>query len=364
MEKMKAAIYYGAGDVRIEKVERPRARAEGVVLKVRACGICDIMDLDQWKRGPSGKVPPYRFGHEYAGEVVEVGSKVTMYQVGDRVAAFPIFSPCYKCESCLIGDYWRCINWTRGIQYWAFAEYLEIPFVTSASSVKVPDTLSFHDLTFIEPLQLAAGVGEKGKAGDTVVVQGQDLLGLGIVVKLKEREAKVISSDISKKRIDASREIGADVVIDAINEDVVQVVMKETSGEGADVVIVNDPRPAGLSQAISAVKRGGTIWLVMYHSPFKFASSLPPMIDLWTSPAAHYVEPPVAFNPVLLNMQCCYGTFTESRVSRFLQAVELVKSRKITAEKYVTHVFPLDKIKEALEVASNPHECIKVVVEP
>jgi len=95
-------------------------------------------------------------------------------------------------------------------------------------------------------------------------------MGLGTVAKMKERGVKVITSDVSKKRLKAAGEVGADVLIDSINQDVVSVVMKETKGRGADVVIVIDTRPVALMQSIAAVRRAGTIWLAgYYYSPFK-----------------------------------------------------------------------------------------------
>lgn len=361
---MKAAFYYGPGDIKIHEVEIPKARAEGVVLRIRACGICDIMDLQQWLYGPmGGRTPPYRFGHEYAGEIVEIGSKVTGFDVGDRVAMFPVFKPCYQCESCRVGDYWKCINWMKGFAYEGFAEYMELPFVSEDGCVKLPKTLSFNDLALLEPLQFAVGISEKAKAGNTVLVMGQDLLGLGIVAKLKERGAIVFTSDVSERRLKASKDVGADLTINALEEDVSKVIKKETRGKGVDVVILNDPRPDAFIEAMRSVKRAGVIWLTTISSPFRVSPALPPRVDLWISPGSHYVEEPVTFESSLFTMRCVYGTFSKTRVERTLEALKLIQDGKITAEKFVTHRFPLDKISEAFEVASDPHKCIKVEVE-
>jgi len=250
----------------------------------------------------------------------------------------------------------------------AFAEYLCIPFVADKSFIKLPETLSFRDLALVEPLSLSVGLARKAEAGDVVVVLGQDLMGLGTVAELKKMGvAEVITGDISQKHLQASREVGADIVVDTLNEDIVQVVMKETSGAGADVVIQTDDRPIALLQAISMVRRLGRVWLgLAYSAPLSFSSSALSGIHSgtrWIGPDAGYSESPLTFDPGMMTLQTAWGTLG-GKMPRWLEAVELIRSGKITADKHVTHVFPLDNIKEAFETALNPHESIKVVVEP
>jgi threonine dehydrogenase-like Zn-dependent dehydrogenase len=368
---MKAAVYYGPGDIRIEEVKTPQAPPEGVVLKVHACGVCNVMDVDAWIRWPVGGLGVgFARGHEWAGEIVEVGSRVTGFEVGDRIFQNPVFRPCYKCEYCRMGDYWRCVSWRDGLAQYGvhggFAEYLLIPVVTQESAAKMPNDVSFRDLALIEPIYLGLGIGKKARPGETVVVLGQEVMGLAVLCKLREIGArKVITADVSARCREASAELGADVVVDPLKEDVVQAVMRETGGWGADVVIVVDTRPAALLAAIGSVKRAGRIWLAAYYySPFRVSPAIKPdpTYTRWIGPEASYTEPPVAFDPALLSMQCVWSTLGP-RVPRWLEAAELIKSGKITAEKHVTHVFPLDRIREAFETAATSHDAIKVVVE-
>lgn len=370
---MKAAIYHGPGDLRIQKVKQPEPGPEGVVVRVRACGVCNVIDARTWKWWPDiGQGVGYGLGHEFAGEVVEVGSKVTGVEVGDGIFGNPIFFPCRKCEACLHGDYWRCINWIRNLNFQGFAEYLLIPFVTSQSHVKCPKELSYRDFALTEPLGLAVGLASKAKPGDVVVVLGQDLMGLAVTAELKKiGVSKVITSDISQKRLKASREVGADITVDVINDDVVKVVMQETRGEGADVVLVVDNRPAAAVQAVNVAKWKGEVWVGgSYNVPFVLRESVIPNLPQVNrangysiGPDAGYREPPIIFDPGLLSFQTAWMT-RGSRVPVWLEALELMKEGKITADKYVTHVFPLNKIKEAFEVAMDPHESIKVIIEP
>ena len=367
---MKAAIYYGPHDIRIEEIKRPKANPEGVVVKIKACGVCNIMDSLFWEAWQPGRTGVgLARGHEWSGEIIDVGSEVTGFKLGDQIYQNPVYRPCNECESCRVKDYWRCINWQQGITdlaiNGAFAEYLWIPFVTNESAVKIPESMNYHDLALMEPLYLAVGIAKKAKPSDTVVVLGQDFVGLATTVLLKERgTAKIITTDISQKRLEASREIGPNLVIDALSEDVVQAVMKETMGQGADVVIVTDPAPVTLLHAIGSVRRGGVVWqATMYGVPVVLNPSVAPSQRQWVGPGGAYNEPAITFDRNLLSMQTAWGSLGP-RLPRWLEAVELIKSGKITAEKYVTHVFPLNEIEEAFKVANNRHESIKVIVEP
>lgn len=371
MEKMKAAVYYGPGDIRLEEIERPKPTPEGVVVKIRACGVCNVMDVDAWIRWPTGGLGIGRVrGHEWAGEIVEAGTKVKDFKVGDRIFQNPVFRPCYRCEYCRVGDYWRCINWREGLAQYGmnggFAEYLLIPFITRESAAKMPDHLSYHDLALIEPVYLGIGLARKAKPGDKVLVLGQELMGLAVTATLKEQGvSKIITTDISPRRRKASEELEPDLVIDPVNEDVVREVMRATRGHGVDIVIIVDTRPAALVDAISCVKRAGVIWLAgYYYSPFRVSSELKkdPHFTRWIGPEASYTEAPVAFDPALLTMQCAWSTLGP-RVPRWIEAAKLIESGKICAEKHVTHVFPLDRIAEAFEIAAYSEDAIKVLVE-
>jgi threonine dehydrogenase-like Zn-dependent dehydrogenase len=368
---MKAAIYYAPGDIRYEDVPDPKCLPEGVIVKVGACGVCTVMDVDAWIRwARGGEGTGKARGHEWSGEIVEVGSRVRGFKVGDKIFQNPVFKPCYRCNYCFEGDYWRCINWTEGLAQRAihggFAEYVAIPFVTHESAAKMPDELSWADLSMIEPLYLAIGLARKADPGETALVIGQELMGLGTVAKMKERNVRVLTSDVSKKRLKAAEEIGADVIIDSIDEDVVRTVMKETKGKGVDVVIVNDTRPAALMQAMSCVRRAGCIWLAgYYYSPFKVRAEIGPSenkMTAWQGPGQGHTDPSIGFDPSLMHMQVAWGTLGP-RVERWLEAAKLIQSGKITAKKHVTSSFPLEKTKEAFDLATDDHDQIKVIVE-
>jgi threonine dehydrogenase-like Zn-dependent dehydrogenase len=368
---MKAAIYYAPGDIRYEEVANPRCTPEGAIVKVGACGVCHVMDVDAWVRWQrGGEGPGLARGHEWSGEIVEVGPRVKDFKVGDRVFQNPVFKPCHRCNYCYEEDYWRCVNWREGLAQRAihggFAEYISIPFITNESAAKMPKSLSWIDLSMIEPLYLAIGLSRKADGGETALVIGQELMGVGTVAKMKERGVKVIAADVSDKRLKAAGEVGADILINSVEQDVVRTVMRQTKGKGVDVVIVIDTRPQALMDSIASVRRAGCIWLAgYYYSPFKVRADVGPSegnMTSWIGPGAGYTDPSIGFDPSLLHMQIAWGSLGP-RVPRWLEAVELIESGKVTAQKYVTRVMPLSKTKEAFDLTTEDNDQIKVVVE-
>jgi L-iditol 2-dehydrogenase len=359
--KMKAAVYHGPGIINIEEVDRPKAEngidGLGVVCKVKACAVCDIMDLPAYTRGIALTVPGVAMGHEWSGEVVEVGPKVTAVKVGDRIFAFAV-RPCMKCGPCLAGDYGHCNNYREGgaghRMHGAFAEYNFLPFATEGNIVKLPAELSYQDGALIEPTRLSYGLAQKVEAGDYVVIFGMKFLAAAALARVKSTglAKKIIVVDTSKKRLEKARELGADVVIDQLNDDVVKVIMKETADEGAQVVMETTGVPVSFKQALGVVAegnvktipvcRGGTVWLPQpYEEPVTFSGSL--------LKGGSAIRHP-------------WGTI--EGFTLYKPTVEFMRKGGIPANKVVTHVYPLEKTREAFETALHNPDAIKVMVEP
>jgi L-iditol 2-dehydrogenase len=369
---MKAAIYYAPGDMRYEDVPDPKCTPEGVIVKIGGCGVCHVMDVDAWIRwARGGEGPGFARGHEWAGEIVEVGSKVQGFKVGDRVFQNPVFKPCYNCNYCIEGDYWRCVDWVKGLAQRAlhggFAEYVYIPFMTNESAAIMPKDLSWEDLSMIEPVYLAIGLARKADPGETALVYGMELMGVTTVQQMKERGVKVIAADTSKKRLKAAEEVGADVCINVIEQDVVKTVMRETNGRGADICTIIDCRPQALFECLPSVRRCGCIWLAgFYYSPFKPRADVGPSegkATTWIGPGQSYSDVSIGWDPALLHMQIAWGSLGP-RVPRWLEAAALLQSGKISAAKHVTSVLPLSECKKAFDITTNDHDQIKVVVKP
>lgn len=200
---MKAALWYNVKDVRVENVQEPQVKDDTVKIKVKWCGICGS-DLHEYLAGPifipvghphpiTGEMAPVILGHEFSGEIVEVGKNVTNLKVGDRVAVEPM-DVCGKCPACLEGKYNLCSS--LGFHGLAgggggFSEYTTFPakFVH-----KIPDSLSYEKAALIEPMSVALHSLRVGKfeIGQTAVVAGAGPIGLATVECLKAAGAKQI----------------------------------------------------------------------------------------------------------------------------------------------------------------------------
>ncbi len=349
---MKAAIYHGAGDIRIEEIDYPKAGDVGIVVKVRAVGICGT-DVHAYQTTRTGYATGKAIGHEFCGDVVEVGRGVTDISVGDRVWAGAML-PCFQCDACQQGEYFRCRDvkggGVSGLDG-AFAEHVWVPVaVLNRNVIRVADSVSYRDGALIEPAGVGVGAVHRAEpeTTDTVVVLGVGVVGLGAVAALKDMGVtRVIASDISEKRLAAAGELGADLLINAIEEDVVARVMEETSGRGADIVVEAAGKPVTFLQSIDMVRRDGKVMVVAtYTEPFEFDPSL--------------TRPGLRMSSLVrkaVRMLGCYGGDNHG-------CYDLIRRGKLTASQLVTHTFPLDEVEKAFQTQMNVGESIKVMFEP
>jgi 2-desacetyl-2-hydroxyethyl bacteriochlorophyllide A dehydrogenase len=348
---MKAAVYHGPGDLRVEEIDRPDAGDVGVVVKVRAVGICGT-DVHAY-RGPTGYATGKALGHEFSGDVVDVGRKVTGIRVGDRIWAGAML-PCFQCEACGRQEYFRCGDIKGGGVsglHGAFAEYAWVPVaVLNRNVIRIADSVSYQDAALTEPAGVGVGTAHRAEPSDTdtVVIVGVGVVGLGAVAALKDTGvARIIASDMSVKRLAAAGELGADVLIDPTEEDVVGRVMEETSGTGADIVVEAAGKPVTFLQSIDMVRRDGKVMVVAtYEEPFQFHPSL--------------TRPGMRMSSLVrkaVRMYGCYGGDNHG-------AYDLIRRGELKASQLVTHVFPLDEIETAFETQMNSQESIKVMIEP
>jgi len=368
---MKVAMYYGPGDIKIEEAPIPTYPKEGGLVKVRACGVCDIIDLPNWQRWPDGgRGYGEGIGHEWSGEVVEVGSEVTCVKPGDRVYGHRN-SPCYHCEACQHGEYHRCVSRFGDVskrRYGAFGEYIPFHrFQPEHGLVVFPkdDGCDFKDLALVEPYELSVALARKAKEGDVVIVFGQELVALATVAFLKDRNVgKLITVEPSEIRRKASKVAGADIIVDPLKEDVVSIVMAETKGKGADIIIISDERPIATMQAMSCIRNFGDIWLT---KPGGLVQLNPNVVNMnpinWRMADAGYSEPAVKIDPGLFSMQTAWGTLGAYKERWWKGYTDLLVTRRLGADKVVTKTFPLEKTAEAFDAEMDTYENVKVLVE-
>ncbi len=373
MSKMKAGVFYGPGDIRVERIDKPKPGDKGMLIKVGACGICPVIDVPHYKMDfPLKDVPahynkdfppnkPLVLGHEFCGEVVEKGGDVTAANIGDRVYGV-VWQPCGVCNYCRSGNHMNCkyVDGGGRTVNGAMAEYLLFPNMTVESLIEdkfiiIPETLTDADGALVEVMVLSLGLANKAKRNDVVVVFGQDLMGLGVAAYLKRKGEvfQIITCDISEKRLHASREVGADIAVDVRKDNILDVVLDATNGKGADVVIETSCRSESLQQAVNVVKPFGNIWLGTAYTDGNFFN------PTWQGPGM------VSMNLTMkmgISIHCAWGTLGPW-MPRIKEVIAMIEDGVITAEKYATF-FPLEQIGKAFQAAMDPHKSIKVVLEP
>lgn len=266
---MKAAVWYGKGDVRVEEVPVPPSPALGEVkIKVHWCGICGS-DLHEYLAGPifipveephplTGKKAPVILGHEFSGEIAEVGETVTGIEVGDRVTASASRS-CGECFWCKRGETIICeMNAATGMMAdGAFAEYVNVP---AYGIYKLPPKVSYEEAALSEPLAVGVHAMRKSgiRPGDNVVIVGAGTIGLSVLQAARASGARTIFVvEIARARKEYARKLGATAVLDPTEVDVPAEMTKATDGVGADLGFecVGDPKTACLT--LDSVRRGG-----------------------------------------------------------------------------------------------------------
>jgi len=337
---MKAAVLQGEGDIRVEEVPEPTVEPGGVVVKVKASGICGS-DLHGYRHGGRAGM---RLGHEFSGDIVEIGDGVTGVKTGDRVTAMS-GKGCGECYWCKKGDFIRCRNLSLlgyGIPG-ALAEYVAVPsFEIGRYADKLPDNISYEEGATVEPVavSLYAVRQVQPQPDDTVAIIGLGILGLCIIPMLKSMGVKqIIASGRREKRLKLAKEFGAEIVIDATTDDIVPVVKGLNNGKGADIVFDCAGKTETFHQALDIIHRGGKIDLVGLY------------------------QEPITFHPTFLvsNDISLIGCGLRWDLPG---ALDLLKNGTVDARSLITHQFPLDEVKEAFDAQLKAPDAIKVLVKP
>ena len=336
---MKAAVLHGAKDIRTQTVPDPVCEPHGVIIKVKAAGVCGS-DLHWYKTDDhEGTI----FGHEFSGDIVEVGKDVKGINVGTRCTAVG-FKPCGECFWCKQGKKHRCSNMALlGYQFpGAMAEYVHVPFAALDRSIfPLPEELSYEEAASVEPLSISYFSVNRGqpKEDEVIAVIGLGVIGLYSVQVLKALGVKkVLAAGRRPARLTAAKISGADVIIDAAKEDTVQAVMDATDLMGVNTVVECAGQQVTLDQAMAMARGGGKILLVgVYEEPLKWDPS-----------------PVISKN---LTMVGCLG-------GNFRASIELLKTGKVNAKDMISHYFPLDQAAEAFQRQLSDPTAVKVMIRP
>ncbi len=342
---MKAAIFRGPGQLAVEEIAYPELPPDGLILQVKACGICGS-DLRAYQHGLRFDREWQILGHEIAGVVAEVGRDVPDYQVGERlaIAADVHCQQCYYCRRAL---YNLCENWqVIGAHYaGGMAEYMQVPEAILRRGMvhRMPEGLSFVAATVAEPASsvLASQHEIAVDLGETVVVIGDGPVGCLHVQVARARGARPILIGRRAERLRLAERIGAWRIIDARQADTVAAVRALTEGRGADVAIVACASKEAQADAVNMVRKRGRVVL------FGGLPKSDPITQL-DSNRIHYDELHI------------YGAFSyHPRYHRM--ALDLLARGQIETDKIVTATYPLVRAVAAFEVALSRAE-LKVVL--
>jgi 2-desacetyl-2-hydroxyethyl bacteriochlorophyllide A dehydrogenase len=334
---MKAAVYYGPRDIRVEEVATPKLEKGEVLLRIRACGICGS-DLHTYRHGmfedlgtpvENGRV----LGHEFSGEVVEMSGDIPHLTIGAKV--------------CAVGPGGN-------------AEYARIPALITPIITPIPDAVSFEEAATVEPLATSLHAVNLARPvkGETHVIIGAGIIGLGVLQVLKANaEVKTIAIDLSDRRLATARELGADTVVNAAREDALEKVRAVTGTEILSIM----PAPTGMADVVydcAGLTKGYT-----GTSALQQAITMTRQNGKVVVVAVFERPPEVDHNLMVRKGITMFGSWAWSP-DEFLAALELIRSGKVDRKKVVSHQFPLDRAAEAYETQLKADDAVKVILVP
>lgn len=326
---MKAAVYYGPTDIRVEDLPRPQIGPGELLVEVAGCGLCgsDIVKIRY-----RTVEPPAVFGHEVVGRVAELGVGVDSFQVGERVVVAH-HVPCYACHYCQHQSYSMCRSFKASNIYpGGFAQYVRVPSHNVMHSVfRIPDHLSDEVASFMEPIAccLRAIKRSRTRPGDSVVVLGLGSIGLLMVQLARLHGNRVLGADLLPERARLAREMGAEVAIDASSQPVQRLVLDATQGRGADVVILTAGTAPSLAQAFELVRDGGTV-NVFAGAPLGSSLSL-------------------NINDFYHRELTMLSSYSPSTIELW-EALELLTNGSLNVSTLTTHRLPLEGLAEAVRL--------------
>jgi L-iditol 2-dehydrogenase len=350
---MRAAVYRGVNDMRVETVPVPAIGRGELLVKVATCGVCGT-DLKKIHTGSHSA--PRIFGHEMSGVVVGLGEGVTNFEIGERVVVHH-HVPCGNCYYCRKQTPAQCpLYKTTGVTAGfepsggGFAEYIRVMdfVVSNRGVVRIPDGVPFEQAAYVEPVNtVLKGVKVVNLApDDTVLVIGQGPIGLMHAVLTSRTGARVLTSDLYPERHAIAARYGLKDPIHAGAENVVQRVFAMTDGRGADAVILAVGGNALIQQAMDSVRPGGKVMLF-----------------------AQTQHGEATFDPgaVCMDEKTLLGSYSSSfpLLDEVTGLVFGGYRSGFDLTQLISHRFSLEDAVEAIEIASHPKaDSMKIMVEP
>ena len=338
---MKVAKLYSFHDIRIEDVPIPEIGPHDALIRTKTCGICSG-DVMPWY---IEKKAPLVIGHEPAGKIVEVGSEVTSFRRGDSVFVHH-HAPCLACRYCIRGNYVQCRTWQNTkLVPGGISEFILVPQINLENdTLRIPENVSYEDATLIEPAACVIKALKRVhiKGGETVLVIGLGTMGLmHILLAKKYGTARIIGADMVPYRLRKAKECGADEVIDVSKDHLFDSLKELTHGAMADIVVVGPNSVQAMKQGIEAAGAGGS---VLFFTPSK------PGEQLVCDPNDLYFRD---IN-IITSYSCGPGDTRE--------AIGIIRERIISAQRLVTHRFPIEHTAKAFKLTAEAKNSLKCII--
>lgn len=351
--KMKALRSYAPYDNRLEEIDIPTAGPGELLLKVEGCGICagDVKSyhggIRIWGTSEENRYieAPVTGGHEFFGEVVEVGAGMENYRTGDRVVAEQI-APCGECEFCRQGKYWMCTGsavygFKQHIQG-GFAEYIKLH--KNSIVHKIPQSFTKEQAALIEPIACGMHAVELAEIrhDDVVVIAGLGAIGTSMVNLARLYLPKmIIGIDVKEFRMEMGKKYGADYVLNPVNCNVADEIKKLTDGYGCDVYIEASGSPRSVTQGLESLKNHGR-----YVQMGVFAD-----------------EVKADWNVIGDGKELSIKGSHLSALT-FHSVIEGIESGLIKTEGLISHTFRLEDWEQAFKAAEEEPDAMKIMLIP
>jgi L-iditol 2-dehydrogenase len=342
---MKALVKYesGVGNVDLLEVQEPTCGVEQVKIEVSYCGVCGT-DLHVY-HDTFKNYPPVILGHEFAGVVVETGKNVKAIKCGEKVTVLPASAVmCGECIYCRTGQFMFCSQ-RRGMGHGVNGALARYTLVRHDQVYRIPDGFSLAEAALCEPFACAVQATTEltnVRLGDVALISGPGPIGLMCLKILAAEGIKTIVAGLSddKLRLEAAKKMGASLVVNVNEQDLMSVVAEETKGRGVDVAFECSGAPASIRSCFEAIRRLGS----------------------YTQVGISGREIALNFDQVLYKQLHVVGSLAYS-VSTWHRLLKILNQRAIRLDDLITHALPLEGWKEAFDLCERK-EAIKVLISP
>jgi len=341
---MNVAIVKSNSNIEIKNIEKPSVGPGDILVKMRACGICGS-DVEK-VFGKYGQ-PSMRLGHEPAGIITQVGSEISNFSVGDRVFTHHHVA-CYSddCHECSHGNETMCKKYYESnLEPCGLADEYIVPEwnVKHGGVLKIPDSMSFEEAAMIEPLACCIRAWNKftHKNNDSVAILGIGPTGImhALLAKLYGI-GKIFCLDLNEFRLDFAKKFET-ITINSGNTNALEQIKSETANQGVDVVIVATSSLNALKDAVSFVRKGGTI--VMFGVPSKGANIELDMSEVYSR------------GLTIVNSYAASDFDTKD-------AIEKISNKQINVSQLITHKYNLEECQQAFVHAKSGDNAMKIII--